>query len=242
MREIDESIIRRIKACLNLADGRNATEAEAALALERAHDLLAKHNLTMSDVRESGKERLGVVQPIESGDDNMWRIAIGGAISMLYFSGYFVRHMDTGTRHYFVGTQANALTTRMLFQYLTNTIERSAQEGADKIPPDERTAYVETFCSTAAFRLVKRIRARMEESRTKGLVGTANALVVASMYDQAKAEIDAFMEENIGAKSLIPYRPELSHLQGYADGAHLGEAIGFDQQVAGGDAKKLTAS
>lgn len=49
-------IEERIRALLRLANDAGATEAEASLAMERAHDLLLKHNLDMATVENSGTD------------------------------------------------------------------------------------------------------------------------------------------------------------------------------------------
>ncbi|KKM92588.1 hypothetical protein LCGC14_1216880 [marine sediment metagenome] len=53
--DVDDKVMERLQALLRLAQDGGATEAEASLAMERAHTLLLKHGLEMADVEGDGQ-------------------------------------------------------------------------------------------------------------------------------------------------------------------------------------------
>ena len=53
--DVDDKVLERLQALLRLAQDGGATEAEASLAMERAHSLLLKHGLEMADVEGDGQ-------------------------------------------------------------------------------------------------------------------------------------------------------------------------------------------
>ncbi|KKL58786.1 hypothetical protein LCGC14_2221880 [marine sediment metagenome] len=53
--DVDDKVLERLQALLRLAKDGGATEAEASLAMERAHSLLLKHGLEMADVEGDGQ-------------------------------------------------------------------------------------------------------------------------------------------------------------------------------------------
>ena len=54
--DVDDKVLERLQALLRLAQDGGATEAEASLAMERAHSLLLKHGLEMADVKGDGQD------------------------------------------------------------------------------------------------------------------------------------------------------------------------------------------
>ena len=54
--DVDDKVLERLQALLRLAQDGGATEAEASLAMERAHTLLLKHGLEMADVEGNGPD------------------------------------------------------------------------------------------------------------------------------------------------------------------------------------------
>ncbi len=54
--DVDDKVLERLQALLRLAQDGGATEAEASLAMERAHSLLLKHGLEMADVEGDSQD------------------------------------------------------------------------------------------------------------------------------------------------------------------------------------------
>jgi hypothetical protein len=141
-----ERIAARIRKLLALASN-NPSEAEAAIALERASALMAEHNLTMAQVsaRGSGEER---VEEKHQGayKRQTWARDIWSAVSELNFCMWCYRSSTRGERlertddggsirvarevdeHTIIGTRSNVETTKAMVEYLTSTVERLARE------------------------------------------------------------------------------------------------------------------
>jgi hypothetical protein len=143
-----ERIVDRIKKLLALADN-NPSEAEAAIALERASALMAEHNLTMAQVEAHG----GGEQRIEASHDGAyrsqtWARSIWGSVARLNFCMYSYWHSNRGDvgwyqkpgggiergpprkvdEHSVIGTRANVESTKAMVDYLIGAIERLADE------------------------------------------------------------------------------------------------------------------
>lgn len=69
-------IEERIRLLLNLAKDEGATGPEASLALERAHDLLRKHNLDMAEVEAGGAPAPDVVDEEFTMRPGKWRSSL----------------------------------------------------------------------------------------------------------------------------------------------------------------------
>jgi hypothetical protein len=143
-----ERIAARIAKLLALASN-NPSEAEAAIALERASALMAEHNLTMAQVEAhgSGEERIEEKHNAAYRSQT-WARLIWGSVAQLNFCMYRYWHNNRGSvgwhvkpggvhekrpprevdEHIVIGTRANVETTKAMVDYLVNTIERLARE------------------------------------------------------------------------------------------------------------------
>jgi uncharacterized protein DUF2786 len=141
-----ERIAERIRKLLALASN-NPSEAEAAIALERASALMAEHNLTMAqvDTRGSGEGRVEEKHNAAYRGQT-WARTIWSAVSELNFCMWCYRSSTRGERlertddggsiriarevdeHTIIGTRANVETTKAMVEYLISTIERLARE------------------------------------------------------------------------------------------------------------------
>jgi len=143
-----ERIAERIRKLLALA-GNNPSEAEAAIALERASALMAEHNLTMAQVEAHGSGEERVEEKYNAAyRSQTWARLIWGSVAQLNFCMYRYWHNNRGDvgwhikpggghekrpprevdEHIIIGTRANVETTRAMVDYLINTIERLARE------------------------------------------------------------------------------------------------------------------
>lgn len=108
----------KIKALLALANDAGATEAEAHLALEKAHELMVKYNVEMheeqADVGSTSFEGETWNQP--------WERSCWHAVAPLFFCEYyFVSHGTNAATYVLVGRQSNRLTAEALCRYVVAT-------------------------------------------------------------------------------------------------------------------------
>jgi len=129
MDNVPDKIIDKIRKLLALSDSPN--EAEAAVALGKAHDLLKQHNLDMKDIQNKTAEldpvgvRVAVVIPRTEEWMRILYIAVG---RLNYCS--MLQH----TRPYgeiclvYVGKSANILASNLFNEYITEAIKKATKK------------------------------------------------------------------------------------------------------------------
>lgn len=128
---MSDSIKTKIKKLLEMTEQNGCTEAEAAVALEKAQRLLAEHNLSMDEVSE-------VKEPtdfIEKGDflAFAWAKKVAESIARLYDCEYVCEgnRRSSKQNHFrarFVGRQSNAETARLITQFVIKTILKVSRQ------------------------------------------------------------------------------------------------------------------
>ena len=132
----DDSMKTKIRKLLDMTEQHGCTEAEAAVALEKAQKLLAAHNLTEVEVRGVGpgkndhRERdVFVAYP--------WCRKVAEAVAKLYDCKY--RYMltpgdksMTKAQHFFTGRQSNAETANLIAQFAVKTVLKLAKAARDE--------------------------------------------------------------------------------------------------------------
>jgi hypothetical protein len=231
-----EKMIDKIRKLLALASSPN--ENEAAAANEKAQALLLEYNLSMSDVGttedEVGDEPITAdVNGVTSAEP--WRRPLANAIAQMYFCKYVYVTWHGKDTHTFIGTKVNAEVTKLMFDYLHETVNRLARAGARSVPKHEQSPYRVSFRAAATRRLCIRIYDRIQEAKRGGVIKTegGNMLpALLSMFEKANAATAAFMQEKYG-KNLKTKNSTLRdlHSRGTSDGHAAGGSIGLDPQV-----------
>lgn len=141
-----ERILDRIKKMLALANDPGASEGERETALRMAYNLLAKHNLSMSDVPKDG-----VQEPREMAETTIsadkWARHIAHAVGKLFFCKYYFYRTDSAgrDRHCFVGRASNVATATYMTEYLIKAIKReSTKRYGSPTTPEGRSFCVGT--------------------------------------------------------------------------------------------------
>jgi len=226
-----EKIIERIRKLLALA-GNNPNEAEAALAMEKAQAELALHNLSMSEVEH--KERADIMTmngPTTPAHPHLR--FLGNAIARLYFADYFYIRIrgKWQTQHCFVGSEGNVEVAKLMFEYLSSTIDRLAYQGAKRT--GEGKAYITSFRSACTRRLCARIMDRIEQSK-KGGVQTASGTTLPallSLYESTQKQLSQYMKDQLGVVEKKIRTAKANSTRGLIDGHAAGDTISLDQQV-----------
>jgi len=192
------AVIEKVKKLLKLADN-NQNEHEAAVATAKAMELLAAHNLDMSTVKGSGKQR---ADQKRKGGLYAWQRDLWKAVAELNFCMYWsipgMRRGDT-YKHRVLGSTANVASVEVMADYLQSTVERLAQEwargrGFKSVFVRDAIAYREGMAARLVERLQQIRKERLEEderkkreetarSRHPGAAPTSNALVLADVME-----------------------------------------------------------
>lgn len=166
--ELDKTV-SRIRKLLALAKG-GTTEGEAALAMEKVQELMASANLTMAELEASGAAGGEGSNRVKDGVKNRspykWHRKLMEAVAKLnsvYCENIFKRleHTNQFDGYSLIGREANVVSTRVMFEYLLEAIERVALDEMDA--KEAGTRYGHSFKEGAADRIVERLKARREE-------------------------------------------------------------------------------
>lgn len=174
MSQINEAIVSRIKKLLALSRDGGATEAEAALAAEKAQQIMADHNLSMATVERSGgasdqgSRRAG--DHVVNRTVYRWQRDLMQSIAKLNFCAcalVFSRR-EAGKAKIFegyelIGREANIVSTRATFEYLVKTIDRLAREEMNHDGAQLFTKYACSFREGCSDRIVERLGERQEQ-------------------------------------------------------------------------------
>lgn len=232
-------IIEKIQKLLALAG--SANEHEAALAIEKAHDILAAHNLDMATVEsytpeDPEDETRGMMDTATNYSEKYYGW-IWNTVAEAHFCTMFSRRPSMRKRltiYTLVGRRVNAVVATQLASYLSNTVKRLANEAARDAGRTDH-AYKNAFIAGCASRLCVRVR----EMKTHAPTGHhSNALVVLNADEQRK---NAAFIDGAGFTLRTP-KSKTSRLdrEGLADGRAAAERVSLNQQIGSrGDHLKL---
>jgi hypothetical protein len=224
----DKSIVEKIRKLLALADSsKNSHEHEREVAMQAAMDLLAKHNLSMTQVENIALD----IRPEEIHLNiklDPWIRDILSAACKLYYTDYYM----TGNRNWqgrverhpvFVGTTENIAVTIDMATWLINSI-RLESNRLYKDPYERRS-----FRVGAADRILRRaLEIRASERQNATTTGT-NLMVLRNQFEQAN-------QKHLSTKHFQTFKPRAVYLDesAFADGESFGDQVGLSRQVDGG--------
>lgn len=227
-----EKIIERIQKLLALA-GNNANENEALAALEKAHAILAEHNLTMAQVdQHAGKPTADEVRDALHTDTNMperynrwvWN-AVAKANSCLIYSNR-PNPKKYQTIYTLVGRQVNTIVATQMALYLCQTMRRLC---ADEVKRTGRKdhAYKNAYLVGMASRLCERV-AEFKKQAAKS-TGTGTALVLWSENEEKENQAHV---EGMGVKLKSKKVAKVLYNKAAMDaGARDANSVSLSQQV-----------
>ncbi len=224
-----EKIIDRVKKMMALANCAGATEGERDNALRMAYNLLAKHNLTMSEVdahnttpeenRESQKATF-VVYP--------WARQIAGLVGSLFFCNYYFMRSGSGKQatHVFIGKASNAATAQYMSEFVVKSVCREAARlYGSAISPEARC-----FAIGVVRKLQERIREIKDSLNKESVVGTALALI---NLDKAEREANSLWlaEQGIKLRTSASHQKGVTDSDAYHAGKDFGSRVSLSPQV-----------
>jgi hypothetical protein len=166
-----DRVVTLINKLLALSKDGGATEAEAALAAEKAQELMTEHNLSMATVEaaggDSGESGVRIKDGLNHRQVYNWQKQLMAHIADLNFCHCMLRYETNrtwnGTSKVFngyqlIGRAANVASTRVMFEYILQSINRLAKEALD--PKEFFTRYGHSFKEGCADRIVERLQER----------------------------------------------------------------------------------
>lgn len=228
-------IIERVQKLLALA-GNNPNEHEAAAAIEKAHGILAAHNLSMATVEQHQAKDAGSDERTSTATETNFSEKqyswLWDSVAKLNYCFCFQQRPDPHKRATFytiVGRPINVIITTQMAMYLCQTVRRLANEEAKRLGRTDHR-FKNAFLAGAAARLHARLTAMRDEEQAKG---AGNALVLWSGDEQLKNE--RFIAESMGV-TLKDRKDRQSSYDsaGMRAGRAAGDRISLDQQVGSG--------
>ena len=225
--------IEKIRKMLALSRDAGASEAEAALAAEKAQEILFNNDLTMAEVdyEETSDEVIEEVwlNTTASGT-RRWHQILGAATCKLYACSFVERvyHDDKGQRrirHTIFGRQSRVAVCVEMMNYFDERITTLENGFLKKLRPTFRLG-----CATGlALRLTQRQAAL--RAGANSLMGDSTLPALASMYDRAKAELNDYFASigiRIESRKVNPYLRDPSTFRAGVDAS---DVIGLDDQI-----------
>ncbi len=186
--DVDDKVLERLQALLRLAKDGGATEAEASLAMERAHSLLLKHGLEMADVEGDG-DLGGDVEELRY-DGLMGQRWIPSLVAVVGSNNYCrVLTHSTGQLS-IIGRSYNVKVVHQLSLWLIGQVsglastDWDAREFLGRTEGVSRGEWREGFISGVMQRIDERLR--QQRADDDGVSENVRALVVT--YDEENAD------------------------------------------------------
>lgn len=160
-----------VNKLLALSRDSGATEAEASLAAEKAQALMTEHNLSMANIEAAGGSSGNDGKRIKDGIGNRasykWQRTLMSALAELNFcfckeEYKYHRHTTSFDGYQLIGRAANVVSTRTMFEYLLQTIDRLAKAEVQD-PAQCFTRYAHSFKEGCADRVIERLQQRRAE-------------------------------------------------------------------------------
>ena len=221
MQQVEDRIIEKLQALLRLARDAGATEAEASLALERAHALLLKHGLEMADVEEDGSEPSAVFE--DAWDGLLGQTWIASLVNVVGRHHYcrVLRSNSTG-KLIVVGRKVNVRFTYELSMWLVRQVSNlaSADWAAREWTGETKGLREREWRQSFIYGVLNRLDERLGEQRAdeEGQRSDARALVV--HYEAENKDFMAQHYPNLGHARSVPL-----HVEAYRSGVNAGDGV-----------------
>ncbi len=163
---VPDNILAKIRAMLALAGDTGATEAEAAVAAQKAQELLTQYNLDTTDLGDGKPDSSQVGQWTYEKPHYKWQQSLYGAVAKAYFCTLYLEGRNGIA---FVGTEINVKTAEELARWISLQLDWMAFHAVQ----DEelhKASFRNNFLWGATERIAARLREktrRMKEEQTQ---------------------------------------------------------------------------
>jgi len=231
---ISDKLITRMKALLAMSNDKGS-EHEALIATKRLHVMLAKHNISMCDLNDTGTE--SIEQDFETYDDRPWKRIVANKIAELYFCEFYrVKGTGRKSEYFFIGTTANRIFAIHILNLIVKIIEKEARIESRKVYGKENCGFVNSFWFGAKERIVERCNELISRAKEGSLVdedGTSLPALL-SIYDHSNI-LNKLWVKNNDSLNLISRTNRL----GRAAGEDAGNKVQLSRSLHRSSAPKL---
>ena len=240
---LPNEILEKVKKILALGE-RAGTEDEANAAMSKAHEILARYNLSVDDI--PGDPHIVDEDYVNDGDEagaqgNPWQRVIWMGIAEMYFCKYYSSRPNFQgiAYHHLIGKPSNIAIVKYIARYVARTclseVEVNVHKHMDKI------SYRTSFKNGFANRVYHRCQDEIAKARAGQMKDSSGrALILHPLYDKTKNDIQLFMKEtNLRLSSGGGSYQKRRHGAGHSDGSAAGDRVGISSNGVG-HARKVT--
>lgn len=221
-----DKVLDRVKKMVALGNCEGATEAERETALRMAYNILAKHNLSMSDLPADSTGEVRLDQRLTISADK-WARNICQSVAELFFCKYFFCRTGVSGKdiHVFVGLQSNSITAMNMSEFLVKSIKKEA----GKLYKSATSPQGRSFCVGTMTTIHHRVKDMLAD-KTEAEPGTAVALC--RLHDSEMSANVKFIEEMGTSLVKAKARADNSIRYGaFQDGKEFGAKVSLNNQV-----------
>ena len=226
-------LIKRMKALLAMAMD-TSSENEASIALRRLHILLAKHNVSLTDLEE--KEESVDSEYFEE-YNWPWKRYVLLAVSELYFCRCYSSAVRKNYANYFVvGTESNRLVATATIAMIYQTLESQAKIECKKAHGKMNSTFCTSFKTAAALRIYHRCQELIQAAKDGSLADDDGSMlpVMLDIYNKHDLNNEAFLADMGLVKKKA--RARAFDAAGNAAGTKAGNNVQLSRSIQGKNA------
>lgn len=222
-----DKVIERIRKMLALANDLAATEGERDNALRMAYNTMAKHNIDMATIEQSGqKNKEARIDFPKVSWSWTWAKQVNAIVADLFFCKYYYFEKINGTQitHHFVGRESNAMAAAVMADYIVNSILKEGRA----IYKSNTSAPMRSFAVGASHALSRRVTEIKRQKAQEFEATPGTSIVLASLYATEAAENEKCLPANL---RVVKGRSSKVQGDAYSKGREFGDSINLDLQV-----------
>ena len=215
------TITKKIQALLALSNSPN--EHEALAAASKAHALIAKYNLSLTEIQATDTENTDTVghRTTSSKIGATWIRQVWQSTAKLYFCDYMYSRGSHKTNHWLIGAEHNTVVAQSMAEYLTSTVVRMS-----KTVPNFQEA---SFRQGCAHRLAHNMRELRVKDTTPATTSDSNLPVLYAHHDRI---IKDYMKATFGESKASKSRSiKIGSNAGYTAGRAAADNISLNTQL-----------
>lgn len=233
-----DKLNKKLKSLLAMSNDKSS-ENEAMIALKQLHIMLAKHNMSMSDI---SSEQDPISEDGEEIRNKPWKRRVALSIAKLYFCDMYPDELCKRKAFYmFVGTTNNRTFAIAVFKMVIATIEREGLRTCKEIHGKRNKSYLTSFYNGAMFRIVERCKLLVRESKTgEALDEEGNKLpALISLYESTSLVIKEWSDLNLDLVYNTPRQTKCNDLTGLQNGIDTGNKVPLSRALHADNKPKL---
>lgn len=226
-------IIEKMRKLMAMANDKSS-ENEAATALRQLHILLAKHNMSISQIESADNTKEEIQESFEEHKDRPWKRSVALAIARLYFCEmYYVKLGGSKSNYVFVGTETNRTFAMAIFNMVVKTVERESRAESRKIYGKEVSGFVNSFWTGAMGRICDRCDKLIQAAKKGDLEdeGGTDLPAMLNTYEEHRNRVNSFIESNLNLKAGKRKKLKATHLEGVIAGQATGDKVQLNRAL-----------